>query len=356
MRNRGRAPARAQQEDLPSSRSGLTRHIAQKGETPVAAAYQGPSVDVPTDSSRAANVHLGPRAVTLIRSCTSTSAYRSRIATCCVTAAGSESRRAPRPDPASRARCRPGLRDCVPRSAGSTSISPDETGWRSRRRVALGGRSRPETAAIRPGRGFDKRLGADFAGPSVTGGSPSPIHRPRHQSCLAHLLRRCRRSAPTIRGAPGRAACRSSSPTPWRSAIGVMRTRSPIMASPWLMGACSPTWAGSSTRHRRCRRPSASRPSRPRVPGRARLLVGLRCGRDRTGAQNTPSSPAVVNRKICGGNRRPEFAADPRNPRECDPHRASTPCRSRTSSPRSCGRHVRLSPRLSTSRRSRITR
>ena len=29
------------------------------------------------------------------------------------------------------------------------------------------------------------------------------------------------RSAPTIRGAPGRAACRSSSPTPWRSAIGV---------------------------------------------------------------------------------------------------------------------------------------
>jgi transposase len=82
----------------------------------------------------------------------------------------------------------------------SDVVSPDETGWK------VGGRSHwlwafatPDTTvyAILPGRGFEEAasvLGADFPGTLVRDGwSPyRRFDRALHQTCLAHLLRRCR--------------------------------------------------------------------------------------------------------------------------------------------------------------------
>ena len=83
---------------------------------------------------------------------------------------------------------------------GSPMVSPDETGWR------VGGRlhwlwafATPDTTvyAIRQGRGFPEAasiLGADFGGVLVRDGwAPyRKLTRAAHQTCLAHLLRRCR--------------------------------------------------------------------------------------------------------------------------------------------------------------------
>lgn len=83
---------------------------------------------------------------------------------------------------------------------GSPSVTPDETGWK------VGGQlwwmwvfSTPQVTvyAIQPGRGFEQAarvLGADFDGFLVRDGWA--VYRrflhALHQSCLAHLLRRCR--------------------------------------------------------------------------------------------------------------------------------------------------------------------
>lgn len=83
---------------------------------------------------------------------------------------------------------------------GSPMVTPDETGWK------VGGRLQwlwafvtPDTTVyrIQPGRGFEEAaavLGADFAGVLVRDGW-APYRKftaAAHQTCLAHLLRRCR--------------------------------------------------------------------------------------------------------------------------------------------------------------------
>ncbi len=83
---------------------------------------------------------------------------------------------------------------------GSPSVTPEETGWK------VGGQlwwmwvfstAQVTVYAIQPGRGFEQAarvLGADFAGFLVRDGWA--VYRrflhALHQSCLAHLLRRCR--------------------------------------------------------------------------------------------------------------------------------------------------------------------
>lgn len=83
---------------------------------------------------------------------------------------------------------------------GSPSVTPDETGWK------VGGRlwwmwafSSPEVTvyAIQPGRGYEQAaavLGEDFAGFLVRDGWSvyRQFAHAFHQTCLAHLLRRCR--------------------------------------------------------------------------------------------------------------------------------------------------------------------
>ena len=82
----------------------------------------------------------------------------------------------------------------------SPSVTPDETGWR------VGGQlwwmwafssSQVTVYAIQPGRGFEQAavvLGRDFAGFLVRDGWSvyRQFRQAMHQSCLAHLLRRCR--------------------------------------------------------------------------------------------------------------------------------------------------------------------
>lgn len=83
---------------------------------------------------------------------------------------------------------------------GSPVVTPDETGWKVDARLHwLWAFVTPDTTVYRilRGRGFEEAatvLGADFAGVLVRDGW-APYRRFRHavhQTCLAHLLRRCR--------------------------------------------------------------------------------------------------------------------------------------------------------------------
>ncbi|HVZ49215.1 MAG TPA: IS66 family transposase [Gemmatimonadaceae bacterium] len=83
---------------------------------------------------------------------------------------------------------------------GSPLVSPDETGWNVAGTLHwLWAFATPDTTvyAIRPGRGYDDAasvLGEDFAGVLARDGW-APYRRfvhAEHQTCLAHLLRRCR--------------------------------------------------------------------------------------------------------------------------------------------------------------------
>jgi transposase len=83
---------------------------------------------------------------------------------------------------------------------GSPVVTPDETGWKVNARLQwLWAFATPDTTVyrIQPGRGFEEAttvLGADFRGVLVRDGWP-PYRRfadATHQTCLAHLLRRSR--------------------------------------------------------------------------------------------------------------------------------------------------------------------
>ena len=60
----------------------------------------------------------------------------------------------------------------------------------------------------------------------------------RHQSCLAHLLRRCRLLHADHPRSPW--AARVQAVLNALALRDAMRRRSPIKGSPWPMGACSP--------------------------------------------------------------------------------------------------------------------
>ena len=95
---------------------------------------------------------------------------------------------------------------------GSPSVTPDETGWK------VGGRlwwmwafstSQVTVYSIQPGRGFEQAagvLGADYAGFLVRDGWSvyrQFVHA-YHQTCLAHLLRRCREMRMVLGAGAGR--------------------------------------------------------------------------------------------------------------------------------------------------------
>jgi len=94
----------------------------------------------------------------------------------------------------------PTYQGLVEQIRGSPSVTPDETGWR------VGGQlwwmwafssSQLTVYAIQPGRGFEQAaavLGANFAGFLVRDGWSvyRQFSQALHQTCLAHLLRRCR--------------------------------------------------------------------------------------------------------------------------------------------------------------------
>lgn len=95
---------------------------------------------------------------------------------------------------------RPTYEALCARVRGSPMVSPDETGWKVAGLLQwLWAFATPDTTVyrIQPGRGFDEAaavLGSDFDGVLVRDGwAPyRQFSAAAHQTCLAHLLRRCR--------------------------------------------------------------------------------------------------------------------------------------------------------------------
>jgi transposase len=96
-------------------------------------------------------------------------------------------------------RAEPTYEALVAQIRGSPVVTPDETGWKVDARLQwLWAYVTPDTTVyrIQPGRGFEEAaavLGADFRGILVRDGW-APYRRfvqAVHQTCLAHLLRRC---------------------------------------------------------------------------------------------------------------------------------------------------------------------
>lgn len=97
-------------------------------------------------------------------------------------------------------KAKPTYQELVQQIRGSPSVTPDETGWK------VGGRlwwmwalcsENLTVYSIQPGRGYEPAiavLGADFDGFLVRDGwiVYQGFARAFHQTCLAHLLRRCR--------------------------------------------------------------------------------------------------------------------------------------------------------------------
>ena len=189
--------------------------------------------------------------------------------------------------------------------------------------------------AIRPGRSFDDAvtiLGADFAGVLVRDGW-APYRRftgALHQSCLAHLFRRCR----TLRADHPRSPLGSP-----RAGRPHRRPRAPRSAGCPRDHRAGPRWGpralacppGPAHRHGAplCRRPNAS----PGISDREFPAVLAFLWAPDVDATNWRAEhairPAVVNRQICGRESDAPRRTDPTGPRECGPHRASTPCRPR---------------------------
>jgi transposase len=105
---------------------------------------------------------------------------------------------------------RPTYDDLCAQVRGSPVVSPDETGWKVGGRLHwLWGFATATTTVyrIQPGRGFQEAaavLGADYAGVVVRDGW-APYRQftaAAHQTCLAHLLRRCRVLLTDHPGAP----------------------------------------------------------------------------------------------------------------------------------------------------------
>jgi transposase len=197
--------------------------------------------------------------------------------------------------------------------AAQAVISPDETGWR------VGGRSAWLWAfaastitvyAICDGRGFDDAatvLPADFAGILCRDGwAPyRKFTQAAHQSCLAHLLRRChelgRSNPPSGRAIPAELS------DILHDGLTIRALRDAGCLDDDALGAAI---AELDTRMDRLLR------RRPTHPANRRLLKHLRNERAalftflrRPGVEATnwraeqAVRPAVVNRKVCGGNR-----------------------------------------------------
>ena len=194
---------------------------------------------------------------------------------------------------------------------GSPVVSPDETGWRVDAVLHwLWAFATPDTTvyAIRPGRSFDDAaaiLGADFDGVLVRDGW-APYRRftdALHQSCLAHLLRRAR----TLREDHPR--------SPWAARVQAVLTD--VLALRDRRDAHAITEHGLAVaRGRLLARLGRLIDTAPALPAAQRFAAHLArefaavltfLWAPTVDATNWRAEhairPAVVNRKICGGNR-----------------------------------------------------
>lgn len=122
---------------------------------------------------------------------------------------------------------------------GSPVVTPDETSWRVAADLWwLWAFVTPETTvyAIQPGRGLAQAatvIGLDYAGVLVRDGWQSyrQFHAAQHQTCLAHLLRTCRRVLLAIPRSPLCAPSKPCCKMRWARAP-TSRARCPAMAWP----------------------------------------------------------------------------------------------------------------------------
>jgi len=195
----------------------------------------------------------------------------------------------------------------------SPVVYPDESGWREGglRAWLWAFTNRRETVyLIARGRGFDEAasiLGKEYAGTLVADGW-APYRRfvhARHQTCLAHLLRRCREMLETAQGGAVRFPRRVQGLLQAALAVrdqrqaGTISSQDVQLAKGHLAAQMDRLLSGCFTHE-----------------GNRRLAKHLRCNREALflfldsediEATNWPAEhairPAVVNRKSCGGNR-----------------------------------------------------
>jgi transposase len=203
--------------------------------------------------------------------------------------------------------------ECVESLRKSAVVYPDESGWR------IGGlgawlwafTNRRETVySIQRGRGFAEAasvLGKDYAGTLVADGW-APYRRftaATHQTCLAHLLRRCSEMLETAQGSAVRFPRQVQDIL--RAALSVRDRREAAEISPHGVRVAKGRLAAQMDR---------LLAGRFTHEGNRRLAKHLRrnqnalfvfLDRDDIEATNWPAEhairPAVVNRKSCGGNR-----------------------------------------------------
>jgi len=207
----------------------------------------------------------------------------------------------------------PTYQNLIEQVRGSPVVSPDETGWK------LGGwlvwlwafvTDTVTVYAIQPGRGFAQAaaiLGEDFAGILVRDGwAPyRQFEQAEHQSCLAHLLRRCHENLETAQRGAARVphavqrllqrglALRNRRDQGTLAGHGLAVARGRLQADMDRLLAWQPT-----------------------DDDNRKLLAHLDTERDAlftflrhpgVPATNWPAEqairPAVVTRKVCGGNR-----------------------------------------------------
>lgn len=194
---------------------------------------------------------------------------------------------------------------------GSPVVSPDETGWRVGAVVHwLWAFATPDTTvyAIRPGRSFDdaaSMLGATFDGVLVRDGW-APYRQftaALHQTCLAHLLRRCRTLRHDHPCSPWAADVQQA----LRDALALRARRDARMISDHGLAVA---------RGQVLARLGRLIDTAPPLPAARRFAAHLSIEfaalvsflwDPRVDATNWRAEhairPAVVNRKVCGGNR-----------------------------------------------------
>ncbi len=198
---------------------------------------------------------------------------------------------------------------------GSPVVTPDETGWKVEGRLWwLWAFATPQVTvyAIQSGRGFEQAarvLGEEFAGLLVRDGWSvyARFAHAEHQTCLAHLLRRCREMLEVASPAAGRfprlvqEILQQALAVRDRHAKGEISRHGMAVARGRLLARLQRAWQP------RFHCPANERLANHLYRQREALFTFLR--RPGTEATNWRAEqairPAVVNRKVWGGNRTP---------------------------------------------------
>lgn len=195
----------------------------------------------------------------------------------------------------------------------SPVVYPDESGWREGglRAWLWAFTNRRETVySIARGRGFEEAssiLGKEYAGTLVADGW-APYRRfvhAKHQTCLAHLLRRCREMLETAQGGAVRFPRRVQEIL--RAALAVRDRRQAGTISPQDVQIAKGDLAAQMDRLLSGRFTHEGNRRLAKHLGCNREALLLFLDREDIEATNWPAEhairPAVVNRKSCGGNR-----------------------------------------------------